>query len=123
VSLKLLNSVIRPHAANDAFEVPTSHPALAGHFPGDPIAPGALLLSLIARAIEAEKPVDTSLGTLLNARFHRPLPPEKTCRLNLQRGEKRIAFELRLDEDSEDAIIASGQWSLEAAATTEVPPP
>ena len=32
--------------------IAVSHPALAGHFPDNPIVPGALLLSEVLRAVE-----------------------------------------------------------------------
>jgi len=54
---------------------PPDHPSAPGHFPGNPIIPGALLLSEVLRAVEAE------LGHLLHpfqikaAKFLHPVRP------------------------------------------------
>lgn len=33
------------------FEIDADHPALAGHFPGDPLVPGSLILDLVIAAL------------------------------------------------------------------------
>ena len=56
-------------------DFPPDHAAAQGHFPGNPVIPGALLLSEVLRAIE------TSLGKNLcpyqirSAKFIRPVRP------------------------------------------------
>lgn len=105
----------RAHGAESLhLRVPASHPALAGHFPGDPIVPGAHILSLVAQAIEANSPPGLALGTLHNARFHHPLRPEQECRIRLRPGEARVTFEVCLAQAADETLIASGQWTLGA---------
>jgi len=36
----------------ESFHVPSAHPALPGHFPGNPIVPGVVLLDRVAAALE-----------------------------------------------------------------------
>jgi 3-hydroxyacyl-[acyl-carrier-protein] dehydratase len=36
-----------------ALAIPAEHPALAGHFPGAPVAPGVLVLDLVLSAAES----------------------------------------------------------------------
>src|SRR5205085_657716 len=52
--------------------IPADHPALAGHFPGNPIVPGVVILARIAEAIRSTFP-NIELGALMNARFHATL--------------------------------------------------
>ena len=69
------------------------HAAARGHFPGNPIIPGALLLSEVLRAI------GTSLGKNLcpyqirSAKFIRPVRPGERVSIDFSsRDEKRISF-------------------------------
>lgn len=51
------------------------HPAAQGHFPGNPIIPGAVLLSETLRAIEASLEISLSPGQLVSAKFLHPTRP------------------------------------------------
>jgi len=55
--------------------VESDHPALAGHFPGHPIVPGALLLDEALHAIDA---AETSWH-IANLKFHRIVRPVRRC--------------------------------------------
>ncbi len=54
---------------------PLDHPAAQGHFPGNPIIPGAVLLSETLRAIEASLNLTLSPGQLRSAKFLYPTRP------------------------------------------------
>ncbi len=76
---------------------PSDHAAAQGHFPGNPIIPGALLLSETLRAIE------TSLGKTLcpyqirSAKFIRPVRPGERVSIDFSgRDEKRISFSCKV---------------------------
>ncbi len=84
-----MTTVERPFASD--------HAAAQGHFPGNPIIPGALLLSEALRAIE------TSLGKNLcpyqirSAKFIRPVRPGERVSIDFsRRGEKRISFSCKV---------------------------
>ena len=51
------------------------HPAAQGHFPGNPIIPGAVLLSDTLKAIEASLCVELTLSRIKAAKFHFPTRP------------------------------------------------
>lgn len=53
----------------------TDHPAAQGHFPGNPIIPGAVLLSEALSAIEAALGVGPSPCQVKSAKFVRPTRP------------------------------------------------
>jgi len=57
------------------------HPAAQGHFPGNPIIPGALLLSETLRAIEASLDLRLSPGQLRSAKFLSPTRPGDCVRI------------------------------------------
>jgi 3-hydroxyacyl-[acyl-carrier-protein] dehydratase len=55
------------------------HPAVAGHFPGNPIIPGAVLLRDVMTAIDSawNAPIDgaATRGEIRSAKFHQPVRP------------------------------------------------
>jgi 3-hydroxymyristoyl/3-hydroxydecanoyl-(acyl carrier protein) dehydratase len=51
------------------------HPAARGHFPGNPIIPGALLLSEALRAVAAALEIDLSRCSVSSAKFPSPSRP------------------------------------------------
>ena len=62
------------------------HPTAAGHFPGNPIIPGALLLSETLRAIEQSLGLDLSRGQPLSAKFLHPVRPGDTISIEFSEG-------------------------------------
>lgn len=93
------------------------HPALAGHFPGNPLVPGVTLLARVADALRARFPHETP-GELLHARFHSALRPGEPFAIEARQEEGRVRFEVRraVREGTPGAVIASGVWALQGAA-------
>jgi len=94
------------------FTIAADHPALAGHFPGNPIVPGVLVLEHVQKALEARVgPV--RLTGVPQAKFLSPLRPDETCvivftgvadgnaRFDCRSGVRTIARgNLRFDADA-----------------------
>lgn len=73
------------------------HPALAGHFPANPVVPGALLLDEVVQAAEQWRG-RFRLKSVESVKFMAPLEPGKTFSIELEEdGRSHIAFECRLD--------------------------
>ena len=85
--------------------IATDHPALAGHFPGNPIVPGALILDEVLRAVEeCRGPV--LLKRVVSLKFASPLRPGENFGITLhEAGDTQIDFECSL----EGGILASGR--------------
>ncbi len=96
--------------------VPTHHPAIAGHFPGNPIVPGVVLLSHVKNAIAQHLP-EVVLGNLLSMRFHAPLRPDQAFTVLAEaRGNDhtaRVHVEVRehCEPPVQCKLIAAGQWA------------
>ena len=56
-------------------EIPSDHPALAGHFPGNPIIPGALILDMAARELKKKMGENINIIKITRAKFLSPLKP------------------------------------------------
>ena len=78
--------------ADAQIAIPSSHPALPGHFPGRPIVPGVLLLDAVMQAIAAQ-PGATTPMRLLRAKFMAPVPPDAEVTIQLRRcADGNVAF-------------------------------
>ncbi len=67
--------------AEETLVVEAGHPSLAGHFPDQPIVPGALLLD---RAVDfARRRSGRTIAGVRAAKFRNTLAPEVACRLRL----------------------------------------
>lgn len=87
-----------------------AHPTAAGHFPGNPVLPGAVLLAEIQRLIapKAER------GTLTSAKFLKAVRPGDGLEVRwAERAAGRILFEGRL---ADGALAISGSLTIDGDA-------
>lgn len=82
------------------------HPVFAGHFPGNPIVPGVLLLDWAQTAIESD--IGQRVHALSEAKFHHPAKPTDTLALEFEISGAFVRFEVR----SATHRIASGRFSM-----------
>ena len=76
---------------------PSDHATAAGHFPGNPIIPGALLLSEVLRAIETNLGKNLFPYQIRSAKFTRPVRPGERVSIDFsRRDEKRISFSCKV---------------------------
>ena len=76
---------------------PSDHAAAQGHFPGNPIIPGALLLSEALHAIETSLGEDLCPYQIRSAKFIRPVRPGECVSIDFsRRDEKRISFSCKV---------------------------
>ena len=88
-----------------AFCIDAAHPAFPGHFPGQPLVPGVLLLEQVALALRAWR--GQRLGRILEAKFVAPLLPQQTAMLRLSETDITTA-RLRFEIQREGTVLARG---------------
>ncbi|MGH8182443.1 MAG: hydroxymyristoyl-ACP dehydratase [Rhodanobacteraceae bacterium] len=71
--------------------VESDHPALPGHFPGNPLVPGVVLLERVAAAWKAWH--GAAVGRL-DAKFVQPLRPGEDAVIALHDHGTRVRFEV-----------------------------
>jgi 3-hydroxyacyl-[acyl-carrier-protein] dehydratase len=91
--------------------IDAQHPALPGHFPGQPMVPGVILLEQVAIALRAWR--GQRLARVLEAKFMAPLLPDEAATLRLSdaaTGGSKVRFAIERD----GTLLARGV--VEAAA-------
>jgi len=92
-------------------EISPLHPALAGHFPGNPIVPGVVILRRVCRAVTAAH--GGAVTAVPVVKFHAPLRPAEPFDIDLeQAGGERYRFRVVRGE----TLIAGGTVHIGAAA-------
>ena len=93
------------------FVVDAAHPSLPGHFPGNPIVPGVVLLDRVVEAIEARHGPLVSMR-LPQVKFLQPLLPGEAARIELDGAAPRWKFRVLRG----GTLLASGEVAEGAAA-------
>jgi acyl-CoA synthetase (AMP-forming)/AMP-acid ligase II/3-hydroxymyristoyl/3-hydroxydecanoyl-(acyl carrier protein) dehydratase len=96
-----------------AHAVPVDHPAFAGHFPGQPLLPGALILAEVMQAVQRVPALVARLGThptLGAAKFLAPVRPGSMLSIELQ-PEAGAARGVRFDVRCDGVVAVTGRWT------------
>ena len=92
-----------------ALNIAPDHPAFAGHFPGQPLLPGALLLAEVLEAVLADPALAALVGPaprIGTVKFLAPVRPGARLTLELHGGARGLRFEVR----EGGRVAASGQF-------------
>jgi len=83
--------------AERVMSVPADHPVFAGHFPGNPIVPGVMLLEWVTREVAQALRRAPSALRVREAKFFTPLAPLQQATLRCELGPGRCAFDIECD--------------------------
>jgi 3-hydroxymyristoyl/3-hydroxydecanoyl-(acyl carrier protein) dehydratase len=86
-------------------EIPAGHPAFAGHFPGFPVVPGAMLLDELLNVVAEARGIDLRNWNIASAKFSSAVRPREALILEHEAtAAGSIQFTLRVAERK----VASG---------------
>ena len=78
--------------ASGNFVIPRSHPALAGHFPANPVVPGVVILDEVFDTLATHMP-DAEVVGLASVKFLVPLKPDILVRVELlEKSDSLVEF-------------------------------
>jgi len=93
------------------FIIDPSHPSLAGHFPGNPIVPGVVILGKIQELMSESLGQSFMLSNVPSVKFHSPLRPNERLQLTFDiLPEHLVTFSCQVGSRR----IASGQFLFQA---------
>jgi 3-hydroxyacyl-[acyl-carrier-protein] dehydratase len=90
----------------ESLRIPATHPSLPGHFPGEPVVAGVILLDRVAARLERE-----GLGTMARipaVKFRSPLLPEENAELHIAVNGKQVRFRVTRG----DELLTTGDGVL-----------
>jgi len=97
-----------------------AHPVFVGHFPGQPIVPGALLLDRVVHHVAEQHAVDGQIVVIEQAKFLRPVGPDEPVDLEVQTSADaptRWRFTLRVgDQTAANGILTVAHAVPEATS-------
>ena len=89
-----------------AFSIPDNHPSLSGHFPGNPIVPGVLLLDQLIHEIAMRAACEVTHFPWV--KFKAPLQPQEAAHACIRIRESKGMFSINVVESRESRLIVEG---------------
>lgn len=86
--------------------MPEGHPVFPGHFPSDPVVPGALLLSMVFEQAVNRLGFQGPGSAWRRVRFVQPVGPDQPFRIELVGDGQQFRFRI---ESTAGVLIAHGQ--------------
>ncbi len=113
-------------ATHKQINISSDHPSLAGHFPGNPVVPGVVILDYVRQCIEQWKHFSVETSNLKSVKFLSPLlMNEKSMSDVSSRSLELVLVDKKSNSRSQaikiefrclqgDDLIVQGQWLIEA---------
>jgi len=101
--------------ASHAFVIDAAHPCLPGHFPGQPLVPGVVILDRVVAAVEATHGPLAALR-LPQVKFVQPLRPGEQAVIALDDAGRDGIARWRFRVERDGVLLASGELVADGPA-------
>jgi len=88
------------------FSIPHNHPALSGHFPGNPVVPGVLILEAVL--VAASQQTENRILGVVQTKFLSVLLPDERCLITLTHSIHGLRFSCAVN----NRTVATGLLTL-----------
>lgn len=98
-------------------DIPLDHASFPGHFPGNPILPGVLLLERVMSCVQGQLTSPLQKYTLYNVKFLAAVSPGDQLSLTLSDGssnEKHFSMHLSQSGKHESILACTGKLRFHA---------
>jgi 3-hydroxymyristoyl/3-hydroxydecanoyl-(acyl carrier protein) dehydratase len=92
------------------FSVPNDHPSLTGHFPGNPVVPGVLLLDHVLSNLQ--RSTGRSVALLRQVKFITVLHPGERAHAHCEVEGEGASFRVTVQRSGDEVAVASGSLTL-----------
>jgi 3-hydroxymyristoyl/3-hydroxydecanoyl-(acyl carrier protein) dehydratase len=99
-----------PSHSRTSFLIPPDHPSIPGHFPGDPVVPGVVILDAVRLAAGQYIAPGLGIAALPQVKFVSALRPGLEAHIDLELRDTLLQFVVSSDEQ----VIAKGAFALGA---------
>jgi 3-hydroxyacyl-[acyl-carrier-protein] dehydratase len=97
------------------FTVGSAHPALPGHFPGNPVVPGALLLAHVLAGVSLD--VDRTVSSVQQVKFTAAMKPGETAAVDCEACADELRFAVEVTRAGHRVTVANGTLILRSGST------
>jgi len=104
---------------NYSFTIPETHPALSGHFPGNPLVPGVVILDRVLQGLKnqfehtsAPNPAAARL-TIQAMKFKATLLPNELATVLYTLSADTCSFVVSTLRDQQEHLLAEGKLTFE----------
>lgn len=105
--VELLKLILSHSEQIASFEIQASHPALAGHFPNNPLVPGVVILDNVMACFKQIAP-KFRVKQFIQVKFHEKLRAEQPCSVKFSLHRKGVQFKAFVKQ----RLIISGIFNL-----------
>lgn len=93
------------------FSIPFSHPCLDGHFPGNPVVPGVIILDEVMQGIASVYP-SARIKNISAVKFLNPLKPNILVHVHVTKRNEEVT---NFTCETSECLIAKGSLRLQGA--------
>jgi|SRR5476651_2250371 len=86
----IISSAQQDNVITVSFQFDSAHPIFAGHFPGQPVVPGACMLQMVKEILSANMPSAYHLKKAGYLKFIAPIDPNMTDELEMKLTYKTV---------------------------------